>query len=99
MATERSAWLDVFDRRAKDARFSGGDLSEFGPEARTAWAAKVDSAALADNLAPLEPPSAEKVQARAEYMLPFNPTPRTNRTMETLAGSGRRSTWARSLPK
>ena len=75
LATERSAWLDVFDRRAKDARFAGRDLSEFSPEARAAWAAKFDAAALNDNLAPMEPPSAEMVQARQEFMLPFNPTP------------------------
>ncbi len=75
LATARADWLDAFDRQAKDARFSGGDLSKYGPEQRAAWAAKFDAAALSDNLAPMEPPTAEMVQARQEYMLPSNPTP------------------------
>ena len=61
--------------RPRTRDFRVGDLSKYGPEQRAAWAAKFDAAALNDNLAPMEPPSAEMVQARQEFMLPSNPTP------------------------
>jgi hypothetical protein len=76
LATARKDWLDVFDRGARDAWRDGGDPSAYGPEARTAWAAKFDQAALQDNHAPVEPVSPQEIMRREQHGLPGNtPTP------------------------
>ena len=51
----------------------GGDPSAYGPEARVAWAAKFDAAALQDNHAPVEPVSPQEIMRREQHGLPGNP--------------------------
>jgi hypothetical protein len=73
LATARKDWLDVFDRGAREARWNGGDQAAYSPEARTAWAAKFDAAALQDNHAPVEPLSPQEIMRREQHGLPGNP--------------------------
>jgi hypothetical protein len=72
LTTARKDWLDVFDRGARDAWRDGGDPAAYTPEARIAWAAKFDAAALQDNHTPVEPTSPQEIMRREQHGLPGN---------------------------
>jgi hypothetical protein len=82
LEAERKGWAEIFDRNAASARFDGRDMAAYSAEARAAWLAKFDAAALADRLTPVEAPSVDEVRHAQEHMLPavdprpadFNPS-------------------------
>jgi hypothetical protein len=75
LAERRNGWIKQFDRRALEAKAHGRDLSDFSPEARAAWVAKFDTAARADGLNPVEPASADLLQAHRDFGLAVDPKP------------------------